>query len=107
MASEVIFGLTVGEIIQIVIALILLGTLAISIRTTRSNTLATEHSTRPVVGAALSSKSVESEFVFDAVNYTNTDAIGLVRFKLLVDGIEIPLGNDAYEGKEIWFFPAR
>ena len=107
MASEVIFGLTMGEIIQIVIALILLATLVGSIITIRSNTNATRHSTRPVVGAALSNESVESEFVFDAVNFMNADAIGLVHFRLFVKGTERPLNNAAYEGKEIWFFPAR
>lgn len=106
MASEILFGLTVGEIIQTVIALILLVTLVVSIKTTRSNTLATEHSIRPVVGANVSPDSVEGQVFFDAQNFTNTDAIGLVVLQLLVDGTKQPLGNPAYEGKQIWYFPA-
>ena len=102
-----ICGLTASDIIQISIAIIALGTLVATIKAIRSNTLATEHSVRPVVGAELADSSLEHHFHFYASNISNTDALGLVIFTLLINGKEVPLNNNAYEGKEIWYFTAK
>lgn len=91
----------IGTLLALLVYVFYTGSLA------RSNKVLAEYAIRPVAGVLVSPKSEATRLNTIIRNYTSTHAMGLVRVRLFADNKEILLQNPAYEGKELWYFPAR
>ncbi|MFH1701239.1 MAG: hypothetical protein ABIE07_11700 [Candidatus Zixiibacteriota bacterium] len=67
----------------------------------------TEYTIQPILGALLNKETTQTKIMIEIMNFSNTDAVGLILMQLLVNGKSVNFQDQAYEGKELWYFPAR
>ena len=70
------------------------------------NRLIRENTVRPVVGIHLNQTSEKAHISIEVINYSNTDAMGLLSIQLHVNDDVHSLDDESYEAKKIWYFPA-